>query len=125
MTELLLISHPDCALHNPVPGHPEQPRRLQAVLDGLNQLDRFEAVTAMAATREQLLRVHQPAYVDQLDRIDRQVRDRRETISLDADTHAAVGSVQAARLAAGAACQAVEGCIERPEHPAFAVVRVA
>jgi len=123
MTELLLVSHPDCALHNPVPGHPERPERLKAVLDGLHQLDRFESVSAMAATREQLLRVHQPAYVDQLERIDQQAREQRRTISLDADTHAGAGSIQAARLAAGAACQAVEGCIERPEHPAFAVVR--
>jgi len=123
MTELLLVSHPDCALHNPVPGHPERPERLKAVLDGVRQLDRFESVSAMAATREQLLRVHQPAYVDHLDRIDRQTREAHRRISLDADTHAGPGSIRAARLAAGAACQAVEGCIERPEHPAFAVVR--
>lgn len=123
MTELLVVSHSDCALHDPVPGHPERPERLKAVLDGLHQLDRFESVTAMAATREQLLQVHQPAYVDHIDRIDRQTRERRETISLDADTHAATGSIHAARLAAGAACQAVQGCIERPEYPAFAVVR--
>lgn len=123
MTELLLISHPDCALHDPVPGHPERPERLQAVLDGVHQLDSFEAVIANAATRKQLLRIHQPAYVDQLDRIDRHARARPGTISLDVDTHAASGSVGAARLAAGAACQAVEACIERPDHPAFAVVR--
>lgn len=123
MTELLVVSHPDCALHDPVPGHPERPDRLRAVLDGIRQLDRFESVTAMPATREQLLRVHQPAYVDQLERIDRQTREQPRTICLDADTHAGMGSVQAARLAAGAACQAVEGCIEHPEHPTFAVIR--
>lgn len=123
MTELLLVSHPGCALHYPVPGHPERPERLEAVLAGIRQLDHFESVSAIAATREQLLRVHQPAFVDHLDRIDRQTLEQHRTISLDADTHAGVGSVQAARLAAGAACQAVEGCIESPQHPAFAVVR--
>lgn len=121
--ELLLISHPDCALHNPVAGLPERPERLQAVLDGLHQLDSLESVSAIAATNEQLLRVHQPAYVDHLERIDLQTREKHRAISLDADTHAGPNSVPAARLAAGAACQAVKGCIEHPEHPAFAVVR--
>lgn len=123
MTELLVISHPDCRLHDPVPGHPERPARLKAVLDGIAQLDSFEAVSAMAASREQLLNVHQTEYVDQLDRVERETLESKNAIALDADTHAGRGSIQAARLAAGAACQAVEGAIQHPEHPAFAVVR--
>jgi len=123
MTELLVISHPDCGLHDPVPGHPERPARIQAVLDGIAQLDSFEAVSAMAASRDQLMGAHQAAYIDRLDRIERQIQERSQVIALDADTHAGAGSIHAARLAAGAACQAVEGAIQHPEHPAFAVVR--
>ena len=123
MTELLVISHPDCGLHNPVPGHPERPARVQAVLDGIAQLDSFESVIAMAASRDQLLSAHNPAHLDHLDRIERRIHESNQVIALDADTHAGPGSVQAARLAAGAACQAVQGTIQHPEHPAFAVVR--
>ena len=93
------------------------------MLDGIAQLDRLEGVSAMSASREQLLAVHQPAYLDHLDRAERRIQERSQVIALDADTHAGPGSVQAARLAAGAACQAVEGVIQHPEHPAFAVVR--
>ena len=123
MPELLVISHPDCELHDPVPGHPERPARVQAVLDGIGQLDSFEAVSAMAASRDQLLGAHQAAYIDRLDDIERRIQERSQVIALDADTHAGPGSVQAARLAAGAACQAVEGAIQHPDHPAFAIVR--
>jgi len=123
MTELLVITHPDCSLHDPVPGHPERPARVQAVLDGIAQLDTFETVSAMAASRAQLLGAHQRAYLEHIERIEGRIRRRSQTIALDADTHAGPGSVQAARLAAGAACQAVEGTIEHPQHPAFAAVR--
>jgi len=123
VTELLVISHPDCGLHNPVPGHPERPARVQAVLDGIAQLESFESVIAMAASRDQLLSAHNPAHLDHLDRIERRIHESNQVIALDADTHAGPGSVQAARLAAGAACQAVQGAIQHPEHPAFAVVR--
>ena len=93
------------------------------MLDGIAQLDGFESVIAMAASRDQLLGAHNPAYLDHLDRIERRIHESNRVIALDADTHAGPGSVQAARLAAGAACQAVQGAIQHPEHPAFAVVR--
>ena len=123
MTELLVISHPDCELHDPVPGHPERPARVKAVLDGIAQLDSFEAVSAMAASRDQLAGAHQASYIDRLDHIERRIQKRSQVIALDADTRAGPGSLQAARLAAGAACQAVEGAIQHPDHPAFAIVR--
>ncbi|MEX2499429.1 MAG: histone deacetylase family protein [Wenzhouxiangellaceae bacterium] len=123
MNELLVVSHPDCSLHDPMPGHPERPERLEAVLDGIRRLDAFEVLDATEATREQLLRVHQPAYLDHLERIELEIREQNVTIALDADTHAAAGSLRAARLAAGAACQAAESAIQHPGRPAFAVVR--
>jgi len=123
MTALQVISHPDCSLHDPIPGHPERPERLEAVLAGIRQLDAFEDITALAVGRQQLLRAHQTAYVDHIERIEPRLRERNQPVALDADTHAATGSIDAARLAAGAACQAVEEAIRRPDHPAFAVVR--
>ncbi len=93
------------------------------MFDGLTQLDGFEAVSAIAASRNQLLGAHQAAYLDHLDQIERRIQERNQAIALDADTHAGSGSLHAAHLAAGAACQAVEGAIQHPEHPAFAVAR--
>ena len=33
---MLVYSHPSCLLHDPGPGHPECPQRLQQVLDALH-----------------------------------------------------------------------------------------
>ena len=32
-----VFTHPSCLLHDPGPGHPECPQRLQVVLDALQQ----------------------------------------------------------------------------------------
>jgi len=64
---IAFITHPDCPLHEMGEGHPGRPGRLPAMEDGLiaARLDslrmRFEAPLA---TREQLLRVHEAAYLD-------------------------------------------------------------
>ena len=63
---MLLYTHPACLAHEPGPGHPESPSRLQAVLEAL-YADRFAAldtVHAPRATREQLIRTHDSAMID-------------------------------------------------------------
>jgi acetoin utilization deacetylase AcuC-like enzyme len=123
MTELAVISHPDCAGHEPQPGHPEQPARIEAVMAGLDQLDRVRRLSAPAADRAQLLRTHHGGYIDRLLALERQLDPGAPPTSLDADTLVGHGSVRAARLAAGAACKAVDETIARPKQPFFAAVR--
>jgi len=62
-----IISHPDCALHEMGPHHPESPARLSAIQDqllscGLDFV--LQHHDAPLASREQLCRVHDADYVD-------------------------------------------------------------
>jgi acetoin utilization deacetylase AcuC-like enzyme len=101
-----VISHAAFTDLHPVNGHqhPETPKRLRALLE------RFPDFTVGSpATREQIERVHNGAYVDAVAAI-------LEEVWLDPDTYAGPTTSEAARLAAGCAIQAVE-------HEGFALVR--
>ena len=114
----LVITHTDALDHVTPPGHPEQVARLRAVLDALEgmALDRAEA---REATDAQLLRCHPQDY---LDRIAAAVPAEGWT-QLDADTFLSPGSWRAARLAAGAACQAVDAVLDEEAGNAFVAMR--
>jgi len=108
-----LIGHPALVeLHRPSYRHPEQPERL-AVL-----YERFpDSVEGRPATREQIERVHDPAYVRSVEGLDAEVL-------LDPDTYAGPTTWEAALLAAGCAIEAVErngfALVRPPGHHALA-----
>ncbi|MCC5810108.1 MAG: histone deacetylase family protein, partial [Ectothiorhodospiraceae bacterium] len=116
-----LITHPSCLEHDTGPGHPESSARLQAVLDRLSR-DDFATLArheAPEATREQLGRVHDPAYVDAILR-------RIPTSGLqeiDGDTIVSPASGTAALHAAGAAVAAVDAVMAGKAQRAFCAVR--
>jgi len=117
---ITVFSHGDCFEHTPPDGHPERPARLEAALRGIEQLPGVQMRDARPVTREELLRAHGVDYLDRLDDVDRQ----GGRIALDEDTWLGPGSLQAAALAAGAACQSVEAVLkEEDPDSAFAVVR--
>ncbi|HKW40933.1 MAG TPA: histone deacetylase [Gemmatimonadales bacterium] len=106
-----VVWHPACRLHDPGPGHPERPERIDAVLEALRQSDLASALTwceARAATREQVERVHPARYLDALERVARVGGG-----ALDADTIMSQHSWDAALAAAGVAVAAVEQAVER------------
>jgi acetoin utilization deacetylase AcuC-like enzyme len=115
-----LFTHPDMLAHRPGVGHPESPERLQAVLDALDAadlgLDRRAATEASVADLE---RLHPAAHVARLLAAAPDSGFRQ----LDADTVLSPGSVRAARLAAGAAINAVRAVARREAARAFAAVR--
>ena len=118
---VLLYSHPSCLKHDPGQGHPERPERLSAVLNALaapifSTLDRREAPLA---TTDQLTRVHDQAYVEQL------LLDVPcfGTLNLDQDTVISSGSGEAALRAAGAVCAAVDAVMESAAQRAFCAIR--
>ena len=116
------ISHPECAAHEIEPGHPESPQRLQAIRDrliasGLDALLVHEA--APCATREQLLRVHDAAYVDTLLAADATAGPVR----IDADTALGPRTLAAALRAAGASILGVDLVLEGRADLAFCGVR--
>ena len=115
---LKVITHPLCLEHRPPDGHPERPQRLEAALKGARKVD-HQLVQAHEVTRAQLERAHDPKYLDALDRHEA----AGQQVALDADTWMGPGSLQAARLAAGAACHGVDKVMLTPDTAAFAIVR--
>jgi acetoin utilization deacetylase AcuC-like enzyme len=113
-----VISSPRFAEHTPPPGHPERPERAEV----------FDAVAAdwrrrggevsepRAATRDELARVHTPAYLDQI------AATAGCAVMLDPDTFTSPESHEIARLAAGAAIEAAQHAA-RTGEAALAMVR--
>ena len=117
-----LITHPDCLLHEPPPGHPEHSGRLRAVLDAIGNKPVVKR-TAPAASREALLRAHRSDLVDSvLGRWDSEANEAG-TLGLDPDTFMSPGSATAALRAAGAVIAAVDGLIKGTFQNAFCAVR--
>jgi acetoin utilization deacetylase AcuC-like enzyme len=118
---VLLETHEAYLDHNPGRSHPERPARLEAVLAGVREGpggDALECVTPRAATREELERVHLPAYLDAIEKFSEAGGGR-----IDADTVASEATWRAAVLAAGAGLDAVERLDEGAAEAAFIAVR--
>jgi len=119
---LAFVSHPACLLHDMGEDHPERPARLGAIDDRLlaSRLDwlvsRFEAPEA---TREQILRVHDEAYLRTLETIAPQAG----RVEIDPDTAMNPHTLQAARRACGAAVLATDLVIGGKAASAFCSVR--
>jgi acetoin utilization deacetylase AcuC-like enzyme len=102
-----VVSHADFARLHPTGEHPERPERLAALHRAFPDF-----VEARAATVEELLACHSRDHVELV----RAVSESGRTAWLDGDTLCTPSSYRVARLAAGAAIQAVE-------HGGFALVR--
>lgn len=116
------ITHSDCLLHDLGPAHPESPARLLAINDRLIGSGLDAALVrhdAPRVTREQLLRVHDPAY---LDTIAAQSPAAGMTW-LDGDTAMNPHSLLAAERAAGAAAAAVDLVMTGQHRRVFCAVR--
>jgi acetoin utilization deacetylase AcuC-like enzyme len=119
---IAFISHPDCALHEMGPDHPECPARLSAIEDRLviSRLDLLVTrVDAPLVTREQLLRVHDPAHLEALEQLSPSVG----FASVDPDTSMNPHTLRAAYRAAGAAVLGVDLVMSGKEQAAFCSVR--
>ena len=119
---LIAFTHPACAGHDPLPGHAEQPARLQAALDGLEQLDAVELREAEPVAGERIARIHDAPYRSELEAVERRIYSENRAFALDADTHVGPGSFDAIRRAAGGACQAADAALDE-RRSTFAVVR--
>jgi len=116
------ISHHDCTRHNMGPEHPESPARLMAILDQLQdtrlnqELDFFRAELV---NTDHVRRVHPATYVEQLDLI----QPKQGRIYADPDTIMMPDTMRAAKLAAGAAIQAVDAVMCGQNKNAFCATR--
>lgn len=119
---IALIGHVACREHESGPGHPECAARLAAIDDALlaSHTDLLcQRYDAAPATREHLVGVHAPQYIDALFA----AVPRTGYVALDSDTMMSPGTVQAALLAAGAAIQAVDVVMKGIHRAAFCAVR--
>jgi acetoin utilization deacetylase AcuC-like enzyme len=114
----LLLTHLDADLHETPPGHPEQVARLAAIRRALEDVDLIRE-QAVEATDAQILRCHPQAYLDALT----SASPAGGWVQLDADTHMSAGTLRAARLAAGAACRAVDAVMGGEVGNAFVAMR--
>ncbi len=115
-------SHPDCLKHETGDIHPESAARLRAIEDHLIESQLFyllRHLDAPLATRDQLLRVHDAAYLDTLDACPVEAGLRY----LDPDTPVGPHSLVAARRAAGAMIGAIDGIMKGEFDNAFCSVR--
>jgi acetoin utilization deacetylase AcuC-like enzyme len=118
--EVLYFSDPSFSRHDTGPWHPERPARLEAAERGVYQSGlTVREVHPPRATRAQLQLVHDPAYVEAIERFCESGGG-----SLDPDTVAGPGSWEAALRAAGSGPAAVEMLANAPEDTtAFCAVR--
>ncbi len=118
---VLLAHDPHHGDHDPGPGHPERPARVEAALAGVAASPGAGSVVEYVprpAALEELVRVHDEGYVRAL-----QERCARGGGSLDADTVVDEGSFAVALRAAGAGLEAVERLDAGEAGSAFVVVR--
>ena len=116
-----VYTHPSCLAHQPGPGHPECPARLQAVTEALRAaIQPLEWIEAPLASREAAERVPTKALVDA-------IFDARfegdAPLRLDEDTAMSPSSPEAARRAAGAVVAAVDAVMAAEVTSAFCAVR--
>ena len=116
-----LITHPACLRHEPPPGHPERPGRLQSILTAL-EADEFRSLLrreAPEATLDQLSRVHDRDYAEEV----LAAIPTRGVAHFDADTAVSPGSRDAILRAAGAVVEGVDMVMKGEVKNVFCAVR--
>jgi acetoin utilization deacetylase AcuC-like enzyme len=116
---LIVVSSEQFAEHQTPPGHPECPERADVmdVIAGEWRRQGGEVVAPPLATHEQLARVHEDGYLERI------ARGAGRASVLDVDTYTSAETYEIARLAAGAAVDAVERVMGSRHQQAFALVR--
>jgi acetoin utilization deacetylase AcuC-like enzyme len=116
----LYFSHPACLEHETPPEHPERAARITAIESSLAERGwlGYEVRHAPPASREMLVAVHAPEYVDA-------VRSMSESGggAFDEENVVSQGSYSAAAHASGAACAMVEALLAGAAPVAFCATR--
>ncbi|MEO1195287.1 MAG: histone deacetylase family protein [Pseudomonadota bacterium] len=113
-----LYAHPSSDTHVTPPGHPERVARLEAVRAALNGLD-LDRRTCPAGDEADVLRCHPAEYIAKV----KAAITADDYVSLDADTHVAPGSWNAAMHAVGGMAAAVDAVMTGEVTNAFVACR--
>jgi acetoin utilization deacetylase AcuC-like enzyme len=121
MTQTIVIKDRRYIDHVTSAGHPESPRRLEAIYKKIEDndiRDKFEEVEPREATKEEISFNHSIEYIEKIEKT-----AGKNFVSLDPDTNTSAGSWQAAILAAGAVLTGIDMIIEGKADNGFALVR--
>ncbi|MDP6637281.1 MAG: histone deacetylase [Phycisphaerae bacterium] len=116
------IYDPIYAKHYAGPGHPESPRRLEAIMQLIGETDfagRLEIIKPPDGSDDQILNVHSKQYLDQ---VRNDIASRRPVLSMG-DTDVCDASLDAAVKAVGGICHAVDLVVTGKHSNAFCAVR--
>ena len=116
----LLLDDPAFARHVPLGHHPERPERLLAARAAVERARSFVTFSPMIpreATVEELIRVHDPRYVEAME------QRRGDSLYLDPDTYLSEESVVTAKLAAGGVVGMVDAILDGDHRQGVALVR--
>lgn len=119
---LAILHDPACVRHRPGPGHPESPERYGAVMGALTEAGLLldaAVLPGRGASRDELERVHRPAY---LDKAEAEIRDGAAELSTG-DVQVCPESWETALWAAGTALAGVEAVLDGQARRAFCVLR--
>lgn len=118
---VLIVNHAFDDSEHRDPGHPERPERAIATRAGISDLDLgsdLVVVSDRAATREELRRVHDAGYLDELGAYCYEGGG-----DLDQDTYATFNSWSIAKLAAGGGLEVIDELQRRDDGVGFVVTR--
>jgi acetoin utilization deacetylase AcuC-like enzyme len=110
-------------LEHDVPGHPERPERLRAIMSLLEEsgvLGRMEPIAARDAREHELRLVHDPRLIE---RVRRAATETESSHWLDSDTYVVPRSYEAALRSAGGVLSAVDAVVDGQVRSAFCLVR--
>ena len=116
------ITHPDCALHDMGPWHPENPLRINAIIDQLmlsglmNQLNQYRA---RPVEPDQLQRAHPKAHLRSLELS----LPEQGFTAIEDETLLCPRSLEAASLASGAVVRGVDQVFKNQADNVFCAVR--
>ena len=122
MPRVGLIAHPDFSQHETGPGHPERPERLHAIqrrLDETGLQGRLFDIAPRMLEADLLEKVHTSRHIADVQR-----RCEQNMRLMDAaDTFICPASFNVGRLAAGAACEAVDAVMNNRADAVFCATR--
>lgn len=117
----LLLTHPDC-LHHEMPGHPERPARLVAVMDEMRRVNLnqdMQEILASEISTSLLEGIHPASYIRHIESFE----NIKAVAKVDPDTYMSPGSLRAAKLAAGAVAEATTRVLDGEANRAFCAIR--
>ena len=119
-----VVKDPRFKDHRTPVSHPESPERVSAINQLLDDIDtKFGEIRAREASEEEIASTHSPAYIEDLHKLAEIAIERDSLIGIDPDTVMSPSSYKTAKLAVGAALNAIDSVAKEEYDSCFVAVR--